>query len=118
NHSYNASSFVWYFPGSDVDSSTLVSPFDICYQDTGHYNVTLIAINPNGSDTLETIDIIYISPLPDFTITRVDDTLFAPSYYSQYSWYVDGNSLFNDTLYYIVAPQDGDYTVSVIDTNG
>jgi PKD repeat protein len=118
NHSYNASTFAWYFPGADVDSSSLVSPFDICYQDTGHYTVTLIAINPNGSDTLESIDIIYISPLPDFTITRSGDTLFAPSYYAQYHWSVNGTSLFNDTLYYLVAPVTGDYTLSVVDTNG
>jgi len=118
NLSHNAGSFIWYFPGSDTDSSTSTSPIDICYQDTGHYSVTLIAINASGSDTLEMVDYIYISPLPEFNIVRVGDTLFSPPHYTTYAWSFNGTSLFNDTLYYLFVTQTGDYTVSVVDSNG
>ncbi len=118
NLSYNAGSFVWYFPGSDIDSSTAVSPIDVCYQDTGHYTVTLIAMNSSGSDTLESIDVIYIAPLPDFSIVRIGDTLFAPPNFAYYQWFFNGQFLLNDTLSYYFVTQTGDYTVSVIDSNG
>jgi PKD repeat protein len=118
NLSYNAGNFEWFFPGADNDYSTDVSPVDICYQDTGHYTVTLVASNPSGTDTLVETNLIYIAPLPEFNIVRNGDTLFAPANYVSYQWYFNGSPLFFDTLYYYNVTQTGDYTVSVVDSFG
>ncbi|GGD55790.1 PKD domain-containing protein [Muriicola marianensis] len=51
NGSANATSYQWSFPGGTPDSSTEVEPF-IQYLNPGTYDVTLIAINSEGNDTL------------------------------------------------------------------
>ena len=44
--------WLWLFPGSNVVSSTDQNPTNVCYADSGTYNVTLIVSNDYGSDTL------------------------------------------------------------------
>lgn len=52
NSSSNADSFVWQFQGGSPASSTAEEPI-ITYGEFGSYDVTLIAINEFGSDTVE-----------------------------------------------------------------
>lgn len=51
NGSANATSYQWSFPGGTPESSTEVEPF-IQYLNPGTFDVTLIAINSEGNDTL------------------------------------------------------------------
>ena len=49
--SENAESFEWHFPGGDPEFSMLENPV-VTYEQPGAYDVSLIASNANGSDTL------------------------------------------------------------------
>ena len=93
NQSNNAASFQWYFPGGIPSSSTQAFPLGICYSDTGSYNVTLIATNPDGSDTLLIPNVVSIVPSPHFTISPSGDTLVGPLGYASYQWWYNGNPL-------------------------
>jgi hypothetical protein len=59
----------WYFPGGTPSSSTDLNPI-ICYQNIGSYDVSLVASNPNGSDSVFVQDYINVqfaingAPLP------------------------------------------------------
>jgi Secretion system C-terminal sorting domain/PKD domain len=43
----------WYFPGGTPSTSTDLNPV-VCYPSTGSFNVSLIASNPNGADSVYT----------------------------------------------------------------
>ncbi|MEO8085502.1 MAG: PKD domain-containing protein [Bacteroidota bacterium] len=57
-------SWLWLFPGSSVVSSSLQNPLNVCYADSGSYNVTLIVKNPYGSDTLVQVAYITVDTCP------------------------------------------------------
>lgn len=62
--SYNATSWLWSFPGSMTPTSSQQNPTNILYLSTGVYNVTLVATNGFGQDTLlrsEYISVINLS---------------------------------------------------------
>jgi len=50
--SYLPTSWQWSFPGGTPSSSTEQNPLNIIYSTEGEYEVTLIAANPLGADTL------------------------------------------------------------------
>jgi hypothetical protein len=50
--SYNPTSWLWLFPGSNTPTSTQQNPTNIVYPAAGNYIVTLIATNSLGTDTL------------------------------------------------------------------
>lgn len=87
-------SWSWSFPGASTTSSTSQNPTGICYSANGSYDVTLIATNADGSDTLT--QTAYITVGTPVTVT------------------VSGNMLINacesTTLY--ASPSDGTYTWS------
>ena len=58
------SSWLWLFPGSNTVSSALQNPTNICYADSGTYNVTLIVRNTYGVDTLMRIAYINVDTCP------------------------------------------------------
>ena len=49
----------WYFPGGTPSTSTDLNP-TICYSTSGSYNVSLIAYNTNGSDSVYTSNYIEV----------------------------------------------------------
>ncbi len=61
--STNATSFEWDLPGGDPDSSTMAEP-TVIYNTPGTYDVTLIAFNSAGSDTVTLTNYITVNPLP------------------------------------------------------
>jgi len=117
NLSFDAGAFQWYFPGGTPSSSTDAFPSSVCYADTGHYAVTLIAINSSGSDTITISNAIYVVPLPLFNVTQNADTLFAPPGYAVYQWYLDTLPIPGAAGNYYVVTQNGNYSVHVADTN-
>lgn len=119
NLSSSSSTFQWSFPGATPDSSTVANPSNICYSATGNYNVTLVASNPNGSDTLtlQNYITVYPSPPPQ-SITQSGDTLFAIQGSSSYQWYFNGSIINGATDYFYTASASGDYNVVATDTNG
>ena len=119
NLSANATTYQWFFPGGNPSSSTLVNPQQICYDDTGKFEVTLIAINNIGSDTLTFPNYITVSPqIPVSIITQNYDTLFSISGYFSYQWYFDSTLISGATSYYYRANLNGNYSVLITDSNG
>ncbi len=84
-------SWTWSFPGASPASSSSQNPTNICYNANGSYDVTLIATNADGSDTLT--QTAYITVGTPVTVT------------------ISGNLVINacesTTLY--ASPSDGTY---------
>ncbi|MEO8147720.1 MAG: T9SS type A sorting domain-containing protein [Bacteroidia bacterium] len=117
--SINTTSWNWFFPGATTATSTDENPQNICYTIPGSYDVTLIASNGNGHDTLILNNLITVFPLPQLPpITQIFDTLFTASGFTTYQWYLGTQLLTGATNYYYVASQNGSYKVVVTDTNG
>jgi PKD repeat protein len=119
NLSQNGTSFNWTFPGAIPSISTDVNPSNICYANPGNYDVTLIAINSTGTDTLTLSNYItvYPQPLPQ-GILQSGDTLFANAGAVSYQWFYNGNTIPGATNYFYIAQASGDYNVVATDENG
>lgn len=117
----NATSLIWFFEGGTPGTSTQSNPV-VTYQAGGSYNVTLVVSNPQGTDTLQLIDYIFIDGGPgtsfftsvnelevDFNNTSVNaDT---------YLWdFGDGNTSTTANPQYNYA-EEGEYMVTLTATN-
>jgi hypothetical protein len=109
----------WSFPGASPDTSTAFNPSGICYASPGSYDVTLIAFNANGTDTvvLEDAITVFDYPAPQ-SIQQQGDSLVANSGASSYQWYYNGNAVSGATNNVFVTIDDGDYNVIATDENG
>ena len=74
NMGAGGSNWLWLFDGADSASSTQQNPQNICYNVPGTYAVTLVATNPNGSDTLLQQNYITVdsclAPTVNFTVEQ------------------------------------------------
>jgi len=119
NFSVNATSFQWIFPGGSPAASTDVNPSSVCYNNPGTFDVTLIASNAGGTDTLTLPNFITVIPYTLVQgIQQVGDTLVSNQGFVSYQWYYNGNIIAGATDYFYVAQQNGDYNVICIDENG
>jgi hypothetical protein len=119
NLSLNATSYQWSFFGASPDTSTAINPTNICYPNSGTYDIQLIAFNANGSDTLLLTDYITVYPQPaSQSITQSNDTLVAIAGASSYQWYYNTIIINGATGYVYVATLNGDYNVVATDSNG
>jgi len=96
-------SWQWLFPGSDSLTSNEQNPTGICYNSYGTFDVTLIACNVAGCDTLVATGLIveYLPPAPVLTLSN--DTLYSTSGFS-YQWY--------NTVSGIITGATGNYYVT------
>ena len=119
--STNATSWQWSFIGATDSTSTVQSPQNICYPASGTYNVTLIASNSGGSDSITFTNYISVIPAPPTpVITQHHDTLYCttnPSYIS-YQWYIDSTIITTATDTFLVVSKSGNYNVQVTNANG
>jgi len=119
NLSFGATSYQWNFPGAVPDTSTAANPQNICYADTGNYDVQLIVVGSSGSDTLLLSNYITVFPFPSPQgIMQSGDTLFANQGAGSYQWYFNGNVIPGATEYFYVATSSGNYNLIVTDQNG
>ena len=110
----------WSFPGGTPASSNNQNPV-ITYNAPGIYDITLIASNTNGSDTLSLMNYIIVNPNPSPVITANGPTTFcAGDSVVLSSNYSSGNNWNNamGTTQDITITTGGNYTVTVTDTNG
>ncbi|MFM8370764.1 MAG: PKD domain-containing protein, partial [Bacteroidota bacterium] len=63
NSSDNATTFAWSFPGGSPDTSSLENP-TVVYNAPGQYDVTLIASNSAGTDTVTFVNYIQVGSAP------------------------------------------------------
>ncbi|MEO8086667.1 MAG: T9SS type A sorting domain-containing protein [Bacteroidota bacterium] len=114
-----ATSYQWIFNGANPNTSIDENPQNICYATPGNYDVTLIASNLNGSDTLLLSNYITVFPFPPpQSITQNGDTLFALPGAQSYQWYFNGSVISGATDFFYVAGQSGNYNVVSTGVNG
>jgi len=119
NTSSYASSYEWFFPGSNTPQSIDLNPMGICYPSPGSYDVTLIAIGVTGTDTLTLTNYITVYPFPiPQGILQSGDTLFATQGSVTYQWYMNGNMITGATDYFYIATASGNYNVVATDIHG
>jgi PKD repeat protein len=113
----NPTSWQWSFPGGNPSSSTDQNPVNICYATSGIYDVTLIASNAVGSDTLVLAGYITVNITPAVNLLQSNDTLLtSPGF--MYQWYESGNAIAGATDYFYVPLQEGNYSVVITDSAG
>ena len=112
-------SWQWYFPGSDSSSSNMQNPSGICYPNHGTYDVTLIACNNIGCDTLVLTDFIQESLPPAMpSVNYSNDTLFSSPGFT-YQWYEFTSGIISGAVnQFFVPAHDGLYYVTITDSNG
>lgn len=71
----NATSFIWSFPGGTPSTSTSAAPA-VQYDSIGVYDVTLIAINAGGRDTVTYSSYITVLAGPEVEATATNTTCF------------------------------------------
>ncbi len=115
----NPASWTWYFQGASPSTSTDQNPTGICYNNYGSFDVSLVACNSLGCDSVFFNDFVteFQLPLPP-TITYSNDTLYASPAFS-YQWYNTNNiNVVLNTNNYFVPVVDGNYFVLGFDSNG
>ncbi|MBV6441436.1 MAG: PKD domain-containing protein [Haliscomenobacteraceae bacterium CHB4] len=119
--SYNATSFSWLFPGGIPSSSNQQHPV-VQYPVSGSYNVTLVAINVNGVNTLTKTNYINVQTIPTanfthsvngLTVTFTNNSNGATSYLWNFG---DGNTSTEQNPVHTYAV-GGVYTVILTTTN-
>lgn len=121
NLSTNATSWKWSFPGGTPSSATDQNPNNVCYLSNGIFNVTLIASNSAGSDTVTFSQYINVITAPSTpVITQSHDTLFCSidTSYTSYQWYDDTGIIAGETKPFLVIAGSGNYNVQVSNENG
>ncbi len=70
---YSPTSWNWTFSGGTPATSTAQNPLNIVYNTPGTYDVTLVACNANGCDTMTKYNYITVLPVPScLNITNTD----------------------------------------------
>jgi PKD repeat protein len=116
----NPTAWSWIFEGASPDTSSLQHPNQICYDDTGTFDVTLIITNASGTDTVVYSNYITVyqnPPVP--VITASGDTLCTVPFMAGYQWYFNGSILIPGAVNYCyIAIFPGSYSVLVTDSGG
>ncbi len=119
NLSQRANSYQWFFPGANPSLSNDINPQGICYNVPGTYDVTLIATNASGSDSITLPGYITVLPYPaPQGILQAGDSLIAFQGAVSYQWYADGVLISGATNYFYIATGSGNFSVVATDLNG
>jgi len=112
-------SWQWSFPGAVPSSSTDQNPVGICYNAFGNFDVTLVACNAAGCDSIYLPAFINELPNPPLpVIAQNGNVLFVSGNYS-YEWFDASNPgvvLSTDSFYIPALP--GNYFVIACDSVG
>ena len=121
----NPIAWAWFFPGASPPNSLAQNPQGISYTSSGSYNITLIACNNLGCDTITTTEQITVqqnNPVvtlgPDLILCDNDSALLtATSGFPSYQWLINGMNVSTNTNM-LYAGQQGNYIVIVSDSIG
>jgi hypothetical protein len=115
----NAVEWLWIFEGASPSTSNEQNPGDICYDDPGIFDVTLITIDAMGTaDTLVKSDFItvYQNPFAP-TIIQNGNVLTSTSAIT-YQWYLNGTLIPGATNQSLEITASGLYTVVITNESG
>jgi PKD repeat protein len=119
--SANTTSWLWTFEGGTPATSSDQNP-TVDYNSIGVFDVTLVATNANGSDTVSLADYVIVNDIPvsDFSFTITDQTITLTNQSTNadtYLWtFGDGNSDTSTDVVYDYAA-DGFYTLVLVASN-
>jgi hypothetical protein len=114
----NPIAWEWLFPGGIPSTSTDQNPNNICYQNPGVYDVTLITTSINGNDTLTLPGFVTVYPTPSFPVITQNGTTLTSSVATSYQWQFNGVDIAGATSQSYAATASGFYTVIITDENG
>ncbi|MEO6166946.1 MAG: PKD domain-containing protein, partial [Chitinophagales bacterium] len=108
----------WHFPGGEPSTSTIQNPIQICYQEPGVYDVTLITTTTNGNDTLTLEDYVNVHATPPLPVITQDGWVLTCSPSFSYQWQLNATDISGATDQSFTITQSGIYTVLVGDSFG
>ncbi|MFI5134468.1 MAG: T9SS type A sorting domain-containing protein [Chitinophagales bacterium] len=114
----NPTAWQWYFPGGNPPSSTNKNPVNICYDDSGTYDVTLITTSAAGNDTLTLPNYITVYATPPFPSIVQNGYVLTASAGAAYQWQLNSADIPGATDQSYTVLQTGLYTVIVYDQHG
>jgi hypothetical protein len=112
-------SWRWYFPGAIPDTSSRQNPTGIFYPSAGVFNVTMVACNSAGCDSVVfPAFITEFSPPAQPVVTQHGDSLCTDSHLT-YEWYEISNPfVILSTSRCFMPSVPGNYSVQISDSNG
>lgn len=111
-------SWTWYFTGASPATSTDQNPINICYNQYGKYDVTLVACNSIGCDSVVFTGFITEFQLPPAPVATLSgNTLSSTSAFS-YQWFIVGDTTVYSTAQAFQPQVNGNYYVLISDSNG
>ena len=115
----NPVSWEWFFDGADPSTSTDQDPFNICYDNPGTFDVTLITVGSNGvSDTLTLVDYITVYENPFAPVITQNGNVLTSSSALTYQWQLNSVDIPGATNQSLTITQTGLYTVIITNENG
>lgn len=119
---YLATSWEWSMPGSDVASSSLQHPKNICYAEAGEYPVTLVARNSRGEHSKTLVVTVKELTVPEMLSAEYcegDTIVFAlPEVEFLDVQPRDGSVSVSKSQLLLFGNQSRDYTLTVADSLG
>lgn len=114
----NPTSWQWSFPGGSPLSSALQNPTQICYNNSGVYDVILITTNAYGTDTLVLTNYITVYATPGIPTITVNGYVLTSSNAATYQWQFNSADIPGATNQSYTVTQTGFYSVIISDENG
>jgi hypothetical protein len=114
----NPTSWEWQFPGGTPSSSTDQNPTQICYDNPGIYDITLITSNASGSDTMTLAGYITVYATPPIPVITQNGYTLTSSPAVTYQWQYNNVDIPGATNQSYTITQTGYYTVVISDSGG
>jgi PKD repeat protein len=111
-------SWLWEFPGGVPSTSTDQNPDQICYDNPGVFDVTLITSNSTGADTLVLPGFITVYATPIVPTITVSGNTLTSSPADSYQWQYNFTDIPGATGQSYVATQSGAFTIVITDVSG
>ena len=115
NQSIHSTSYQWYFAGGNPSSSAAQNP-SVCYPAAGTFDVTLIASNAGGKDSMTMSNYIRVKTSPPTpTLELIGTTIYSSTdpAYSSYQWFDSTALITGATDTFLLVTHSGNYNLQV-----